>query len=165
MTFLYPPDIYIYSTAYGNNLLHLPPNATAQPPVLTQRLTAAEVRLLEKGYFVSACMKCECVCAYFFPGYSILTTLQLSECYIRLNPEVSSNFLKIIFMCGMDISLHVCLCVVCMPGSCGSQERKLDVLGLELQVVMSGYVVLGTEAGSFGGAARTFHPWAISPAP
>lgn len=164
MTFLYPPDIYIYSIAYGNNLLHLPPNATAQPPVLTQRLPAAEARLLEKDTLFLLVWSVS-VCAYFFPGYSILTTLQLSECYIRLNPEVSSNFLKIIFMCGTGISLHVCLCVVCMPGSCGSQERKLDVLGLELQVVMSGYVVLGTEAGSFGGAARTFHPWAISPAP
>ena len=65
MTFLYPPDIYIYSTAYGNNLLHLPPYATAQPLVLIQLLTAAEVRLLVNGYFVSACMKCECVCIFF----------------------------------------------------------------------------------------------------
>lgn len=68
-------------------------------------------------------------------------------------------------MCSMGISLHVCLYIVCTLGSCGSQERKLDVLGLELQVVISHYVVLGTEAGSFGRAASTFHHWAISPAP
>lgn len=30
------------------------------------------------------------------------------------------------------IYLHVCLCVTCMPGSYGSQERTLKPLKLEL---------------------------------
>lgn len=36
--------------------------------------------------------------------------------------------------------MYVCLCVVWVLGSRGDQKKALDLLGLELQVVMSGRV-------------------------
>lgn len=53
-----------------------------------------------------------------------------------------------------------------MPGALGVQKRELNTLGLELKMVVSYNVVLGTEPMSFGRAASTLPKCsAISPAP
>ena len=44
--------------------------------------------------------------------------------------------------------LHVCLCIMCMPGACRSQKRALDALELEVQMAVSCHVGAGVEAGT-----------------
>ena len=46
-------------------------------------------------------------------------------------------------------SLHVCQCTTCMPCDFRSQKRVLDPLELELQMVVSHYVVIETQTRSF----------------
>lgn len=36
--------------------------------------------------------------------------------------------------------LHVCLFTICVPGACGTQKRKLDPVGLELQKAVNQHV-------------------------
>lgn len=47
-----------------------------------------------------------------------------------------------------------------MPGAYGVQKVALDTLELELRIVVSSHVVLGTDSGSSAGTSA-----AISPAP
>lgn len=39
--------------------------------------------------------------------------------------------------------MHACMHTVCIPGTCGGQERALDSLALELDVVRSHHVGVG----------------------
>lgn len=57
---------------------------------------------------------------------------------IKTNNWCPVLFFSIYFKC-MNVLLYVCLCVR-MPGALRGQERALDPLGLELQLVMNHYV-------------------------
>lgn len=43
--------------------------------------------------------------------------------------------------------LHVCLCIMCMPGAHKSQKKALDPLPLELQKIVSCHVGAGNNPG------------------
>lgn len=47
-------------------------------------------------------------------------------------------------MC-IDVFLHVCLYSTCMPDAHRGQNRALDALGLEFQVVVNCYVGAGIK--------------------
>jgi hypothetical protein len=63
------------------------------------------------------------------------------------------------------LSLCVCECIICVPGTCGSQKRVLDSLELELWVIVRYHVVLGTEPRSFARATNALNCWASSLGP
>ena len=54
---------------------------------------------------------------------------------------------------------------LCLSATQCSQERALDPLELELEVVVSHHVLLGTEPGSFVKAASALSSRAFSPVP
>lgn len=77
-------------------------------------------------------------------------------CSNKLESLKDFIFLKINFMC-MCV-LHVCTCTTCVLVS-GGQERLLDPVNLELQIVITCMWVLGTQPRSSANATSTPNRW------
>ena len=50
------------------------------------------------------------------------------------------RFLFFVYGC---LHMHACLCTMFVPGTCGCQERALDALELEQQIVVSCFLSAG----------------------
>jgi len=67
--------------------------------------------------------------------------------------------------CSICVFLHVCLCSMCVPGACRGQRKALGPLVLELQTVVSCYVVPGTRTWVLWKSSQCHwsNYWAVSP--
>lgn len=45
--------------------------------------------------------------------------------------------------------MHVCLCTMCVPGTCRGQRKMLGTLGLELQIVVNYHVCAQNQSWTF----------------
>lgn len=50
------------------------------------------------------------------------------------------NILGLFTLCAFMFGLHKCMCTMCTPSALGNQQRALDALELELQMILSHYV-------------------------
>jgi hypothetical protein len=75
-------------------------------------------------------------------------------CFVSLHPSLWACVLlgdwalslSVLFPClWMDIYLHICMCITCMPGFHGDQKRASDPLEPELQMVVSHHVGAGIQ--------------------
>lgn len=53
--------------------------------------------------------------------------------------------------------MFVCLCTMCVPDTLEGQKTALSPMALELQMVVSYYVILGTEPEFSGKAVSAFN--------
>lgn len=58
------------------------------------------------------------------------------------------------FMC-MHVCLHLCMCTMCMLGTCRGQKRPLDPLDLELWMLLSHHVETGNRTWSSAETAES----------
>ena len=63
------------------------------------------------------------------------------------------------------LCLHVYMCTTQLPSTLRGQKRALDSLRLDLQMVISSQVLLGSEPGSSAGSISTLKCWVIFPDP
>lgn len=91
------------------------------------------------------------ICLHIFRERSErkLSSVYLYLCYFFL--------ISITFMYLGVFVWHVCLGITCVPGACRGQNKALDPLNLELQVVVGFYVVLRIAR-----AANTLNHWTHS---
>lgn len=54
----------------------------------------------------------------------------------------------------MDICLHICLCIVCLPSDTGGQKMELDPLRLEALMIVSHHFGVEIKPWSFGRAVN-----------
>lgn len=64
------------------------------------------------------------------------------EVFVNISQSNAMSIFSLNFM-DMSVLLHLCLCIMCLPGALGFQQRVLDSLELVLQMIVSQHMGTG----------------------